>query len=264
MRKSLLIFGVALAFLAVSAPTSLAQVVDNFQAPDQGGGGGTDYLTVNTSSSTFVQGGVDAIGGTRVYYGQRISGTDSIQLGISGTQMFRMVQNPVSQGRAKLLYGYSAVNTASLDANNYTSGHTLANLNANVSASDGLLLDFGSGGTATITVTLISGSEGTAQVANVTLPAVAGSNTLLFPNLAFLANNPNINFSDIDQVVVSLDGLPNSTNAALDNIFFAAVPEPAVLAMGSLGFVGVSAMVYRRVTTRRRRREMAKLAKLVK
>jgi len=261
MRKFLL----ALTLAICTAVPAFAQttVIDNFNSPGQPAGG-TDYLTVSTGSDNFVQGGVDAIGGTRIYYGQKFSGNNPIQLGLSATQSFRFVENPVSQGRAKLLYGYSAVNTASLDANNYTTGHTLASLNANVSTASGFLMDYGSGGTATVTVTLISGSEGSQQVASVTLPGPVGLTTLFFPNAAFLANNPSLNLTDIDQVVVSLDGLPGSVNTSLDNLMFSTVPEPAVLAMGGFGFVGLGTMVYRTVTARRRSRKLAKLAKMAK
>jgi len=267
MRQVFLTIGLALGLVALSATPAFAQtiVVDNFNLPAQGPGG-TDYLTVgggSGASGSFVQTGVDAIGGSRVYYGQKTnSDPATLQLGINSTQAFRFVENPVTAGRAKLLYGYTAVNNASLDANNYTTGHTLANLNLNVGLLNGVFLDYslgGNGSTGTITVSLISGSEGTPQVASVTLPIVStGFTTLAFAGPAFLANNPNLNFGDIDQIVVSMDGIPGGVNAGIDNIRFAAVPEPTVMAFGALGAAGLGGVVYRTVKSRRRRRKVAK------
>src|SRR5689334_3956081 len=142
MRRLTLVMGIALSMVAFTGAPALGQtIIDNFSLPVQPAGG-TDYLTVTGpigSSGTFVQSGVDALGGTRIYYGQKTnSDTASFQLGITGTQEYRQVANPVVSGRSKLLYGYSAVNTASLDADNYTAGHTLNNLNLNMSAGTGL------------------------------------------------------------------------------------------------------------------------------
>jgi len=261
MRKFILTLG--LAILTAAPAVAQTTVIDIFNLPTQGVGG-TDYLTVNSGSDFFVQSGVDAIGGTRVYYGQKFNGNNPVQLGLNNTQSFRFVENPVSQGRAKLLYGYSAVNVTSLDSNDYLTGHTLSRLNANVSTANGVFLDYASGGTATITVTLISGSEGAAQQASVTLPAPVGLTTLFFPKAAFTANNPSLNLSDVDEVIVSLDGLPTSLTTSLDNIMFATVPEPTVIAMGGIGFVGVGGVVARTVQLRRRRRRLAKLAKMAR
>lgn len=271
MRRFLLLMSLALGLVASTATPAHAQVIiDNFTLPTQGPGG-TDYLTIAGSagsSNNFVQPSVDALGGTRVYYAQKTNNDAStIQVGIGNSQAFRFVANPVATGRAKLLYGYSAVNNASLDANNYTGGHTLANLNLDVSGNglSQVLLNYSLGGnasTGTITVTLISNSEGSQQVASVTLPIVStGNTTLAFNQPAFVANNPNISFADIDQIVVSLDGTPGGVNVGIDDIRIAAIPEPTALALGAVGVAGLGATVYRKVTTSRRRRKAAKLAK---
>jgi len=247
--------------LAFVAGPALGQTtIDNFTLPTSGPGG-NDYLTVTGglgASASFVQPGVDAIGGTRVYYGQKTnSDPASFQLGITSTQEYRQVSNPVTAGRSKLLYGYSAVNNASLDANNYTAGHTFNSLNLNVTGTQGVTLNYGLGGnasTGTITVTLISGTGGSQQVSSVTLPIVSsGSTNLLFPTASFVANNPAINFGDIDQIVVSMDGVPQGTNASMDAIQFAAVPEPSSIALLGLTAVGCTAGMYFRKLRRKRR-----------
>jgi len=268
MRRFLVTLGLALGFLASNATPAFAQInIDNFSQPVQGPGG-TDYLTIAGgvgASNAFVQSGTDAVGGTRVYYGQKTNADPAVlQLGIGGNQAFRFIQNPVTAGRVKLLYGYSAVNISSLDSNNYTSGHTLANLNIDASGFglSTLNLDYSLGGnasTGTITVTLLSGSEGTSEQASVTLPVVStGFSTLAFNQGAFVANNPNIDFGDIDQVVVSMDGLPGGVNASIDNIRIVAVPEPTVIALGAIGVAGLGATVHRKLRSRRRRRRVAK------
>jgi len=240
-------------------------VIDNFSQPPQPPGG-TFYLVVtgaNGTSATTTQSGVDAIGGTRIYYGQKLAGatTDSILLGISGgPQAYEQFSTPGGAGRSKLLYGYSAVNTANLDANNYTTGHTFASLNLNASTGGGVALDYslGSGDTGTITVTLISGTTGgTQQVSSVQLPIVTTPGSpLLFTNAAFLASNPSLNLGDIDQIVVSVDGVNAGVNFTMDNIRLAAaaVPEPASIAL-MVGTVtlGAGGFFLRKRTVRRGR-----------
>jgi len=267
MRKLLGLF-TAVAAMVLTPCVGVAQItVDNFSLPVQPVGG-TDYVIASGTgvvSNTFTQSSVDAIGGTRIYYAQKtnISATSgSVLDGLSGTQTFRQNTAPNAAGRSKLLYGYSAVNTASLDANNYVSGHTFASLNLNASTGGGVALDYslgGSGSTGSITVTLISGTGGSQQVSNVTLPIVTtGGSTLTFTNAAFLTNNGLLNLSDIDQVVVSLDGAPAGVNATIDNVRFfgASVPEPTSIALIGLS-IGACASGYyvkRRKLLRRRRR----------
>jgi hypothetical protein len=257
MRRLSVSCGIALCFLALTGIRADAQVViDNFSLPVQGGGG-SDYVTIAGpagTSASFVQPGVDAIGGTRVYYGIKTNNdTNTIQLGISSNQAYRQVANPVASGDSKLLYGYSAVSNASLDADNYIAGHTFNSLNANVTGTTGVSLNYalgGAGSTGTITVTLISGTGGSQQLADVTLPIVStGNGSLLFSTAAFLADNPNLNFADIDQVIVSLDGTPAGVNASLDNIRFAAVPEPASLMMLGMTVAGGTMVYWRRRRT---------------
>jgi hypothetical protein len=269
MRKLLLfmaVFGVA-----VCTPNSaVAQItIDNFSQPVQPGSGTNYVIVTNTgiASSSFVQGSVDAIGATRVYYAQKTAVSpvaESVLVGMSGSQAYRQNTTPGTTGRSKLLYGYSAVNTASLDADNYTGGHTLANLNQNFSGMSSVALEYslgGNGSTGTMQVTLISGSEGTAQVATVTLPIVSAVNqTLPFTAASFLASNPSINFADVDQIVVSLNGIPAGVNAALDSIRvnIASIPEPTSIGMIGLTVSAAAGGLYyrkRRSATRRRRRQ---------
>jgi len=262
MRKFTFVAGLALSMLAFAGGPALGQTtIDNFSLPAQPAGG-TDYVTISGglgASGSLVQSGVDAIGGTRVYYAQKTnSDPASFQVGLNSTQEFRQVANPVTAGRSKLLYGYSAVNNASLDANNYTAGHTFSNLNLNVTGTTGVRLNYGLGGnasTGTITVTLISGTGISQQVSNVTLPIVSAGNALLtFPTASFVVNNPAINFGDIDQIVVSMDGVPQGTNASMDNIQFAAVPEPGSIALLGLTAIGCTTGMYFRKLRRSKRR----------
>jgi len=249
MRKFSLAMGLALSMVALTSGTALAQTtIDNFQLPGPQPVGGTDYLSISGglgATGNFVQPGVDAIGGTRVYFGQ-ITNTDnaSLQLGITNTQEFRHVENPVVSGRSKLLYGYSSVDNTAIAANNYTAGtNGFASLNRNVFGSQGVALDYalGGGSTGTITVTLISGTGGTQQVGSVTLPIVSSAFTpLLFPAAGFGA----VNFADIDQIIVSIDGLPGGVNASLDNIRFVGVPEPTSIALLSVTAIGCTAGFY--------------------
>lgn len=259
MRRFLIPMGLALSMLVpVVAPAHGQTIIDNFSLPIQSGGG-TDYLTISGglgSSGSFVQTSVDAVGGTRVYYGIKTnSDPATLQLGITNTQEYRQVANPVTAGNSKLLYGYSAVSNASLDANDYVTSQTFNSLNLNVTGTTGVAMTYGLGGgasTGTITVTLISGTTGgTQQLANVTLPIVSGSNVpLLFTSAAFLANNASLNFGDIDQIVVSVNGVPAGTNFSMDNVTFAAIPEPTSLTMlGLTAFVGAAGYY-----TRHRRR----------
>lgn len=253
MMTALLAVGVA---VLTSSPAQAQLVIDNFQLPDQTSApGGTDYLTVSGglgSSGSFVQTGTDAIGGTRVYYGIKTnSDPATFQLGINSSQAFRQVANPVTAGNSKLLYGYSAVNNAALDANNYTSGaHTFSSLNLNVTGTTGLALTYSLGGSAstgTITATLISGTSGSQQVANASLPIVSTSGSpLLFTSGSFFASNPSLNFGDIDQIVLSVNGVPAGTNFGMDNIRFAAVPEPTSLAMLAITALGVAGVAFAR------------------
>jgi len=262
MRKLTMTAVFALSLVAFTgSPVQAQLVIDNFSLPVQPPGG-TDYLTITGgtgSSNNFVQSSVDAIGGTRVYYGIKTnSDPAAFQLGISSTQEYRQVANPVTAGNSKLLYGYSAVSTASLDANNYTSGHTFNSLSQNVTGTTGLALNYGLGGSAstgTITVTLISGTGTSQQISNVTLPIVSASSAnLLFTSGAFLANNPSFSFGDVDQIVVSVNGVPAGTNFSLDNIRFAAVPEPTSLVMLGLTAVACGAGSYvRRKNSGKRR-----------
>ncbi len=246
--------GLALSIIVFLGSQARAQtIIDNFSLPAQGGSG-TDYLTITGglgSSNNLVQSGTDAIGGTRVYYGIKTnSDPAAFQLGITATQEYRQVANPVTAGNSKLLYGYSAVNTAALDANDYINGaHTFNSLNLDATGTTGVSMVYGLGGnasTGTVTVSLISGTTGgTQQLANVTLPIVSASNApLLFSSAAFLANNGSLNFADIDQVVVSINGVPAGTNFSVDNITFAAVPEPTSLAMIGLTAVTTAAGLY--------------------
>jgi len=258
------LFHLALALTAfgfAAAPVQAQTVIDNFSLPVQPPGG-TDYLTISGglgSSGSTVQTGVDALGGTRVYYGIKTnSDLAAFQLGIGATQEYRQVANPVTAGNSKLLYGYSAVSTASLDANNYTAGHTFASLNRNVTGTTGVSMVYGLGGaaaTGTIVVTLISGTGGSQQIANATLPIVsAGNAPLLFTAGSFLANNPSLNFGDIDQVVISVNGVPAGTNFSLDNITFAAVPEPTSLALLGTTMAAAAGLGWRRARSRRQGR----------
>jgi len=243
--------------------------VDTFSLPVQPMGG-TDYITLGGGigeSATFIQGGTDAIGGIRGYYAQKTNAdTASFQVGMTENQKFRQVANPVTSGRSKLLYGYSALSASSLDANNYVAGQTFASLNLNVnqSAFNSFSLDYSLGGvgqTGQVTVTFISGTGGSQQIANAVLPIFSNINTTLtLPFATFLANNPSINFSDIDQIVVSLDGVPAGVNAALDNFRFnaVAVPEPASLAlMGGTGAVCFSGWYLKRQRRAHRRSSKA-------
>jgi len=265
MRKFSLVMGFALSVIALTGGTALAQTtIDNFQVPNPQPPGGTDYLTVvggSGSSANFVQSGVDAVGGTRVYYGQKTnSDPASLQLGINNNNEYRQVENPVVAGRSKLLYGYSNVSNAALDVNDYTNAaHTFASLNLNVAGSQGVSLNYGLGGggsTGTITVTLISGTgSGSQAQASVTLPIVStGSATLLFPGALFTG----VNFADIDQIVVSLDGVPPGVNASMDNITFVGVPEPASLALLGVTAVGCTTGFY----VRNRKRQLSRSRKL--
>jgi len=118
------------------------------------------------------------------------------------------------------------------------------NLNVNPSLFGSFSLEYGLGGNASagqVMVSLISGTGGSQQLASAILPIFSNFNTTLtFPYALFVASNPAINFSDIDQIVVSLDGVPPGTNASLDTLRFnaVAVPEPASLAlMGATGAV---------------------------
>jgi len=263
MRKLTLAMGLTLGLVAcMGSPATAQTIIDNFSQPVQPPGG-TDYLTITGplgSAGTFVQTGVDAIGGTRVYYGQKTNAdAASLQLGITSTQEYRQIANPVVSGRSKLLYGYSAVNTASLNADNYTAGHTLSNLNLNASGGSGIRLNYALGGvgsTGSITVTVISGSESSQQVSSVTLPIVSSAGSLLvFPNLAFQAANPSINLADVDQIVVSLNGTPAGVNASIDNIQVSAVPEPASILLLGVTAVGCTAGYY--VRNRKARKRLA-------
>lgn len=254
MRKIAITLGLVLGTMVWTGPAHGQLIVDNFSLPVQGPGG-TDYLTVSGgpgTSGSFVQTSVDALGGIRVYYGIKTnSDAATFQLGISSNQEYRQVANPVASGNSKLLYGYSAVSNASLDANNYTAGHTFNSLNLNVTGTTGLAMEYALGGnasTGTVIATLISGtSGGTQQVANSSLPIVSASNaTLLFTSASFLANNPNLNFGDIDQIVLSINGVPAGTNFSADNIRFAAVPEPTSLVMLGLTAVACTAGYYSR------------------
>jgi len=268
MRKVLLLL-ITLGGSVLAPAVASAQItIDNFSLPVQPPSG-TDYLIVSGTgivSGATVQPTVDAIGGTRVYYAQKTNTTattGTVLTGLTGTQAYRQGTAPNTAGRSKLLYGYSAVSTAALDVNNYTGGHTLANMNQNFSSLGSVALDYslgGSGSTGTISVTLISGSEGTAQVATATLPITTATNaTINFTRASFLASNAALNFADIDQIVVSLDGTPLGVNATIDNIRVstAAIPEPTSIAMMGLT-VGACASGYylkrRRKGTYRRRR----------
>jgi hypothetical protein len=256
MRTSWFKASFALCLISFTATPALAQVViDNFSLPPQGPTG-TDYLVVSGASGTaarFVQPAVDAIGGTRIFYGQKTNaGTSSVFLGISGgTQMFRQNVGPDTSGRSKVLYGYSEVSVSSLNGDNYTTGHTLNNLNLNVGAGSGISLSYALGGTSatgSIVVTLVSGSEGAPQVSSVTLPIVSTTNaSFTFTNAQFLANNGALNLSDIDQVIVSLNGVPPGFNATIDNIQVAAaaVPEPASIALIGLSAAGATGYFWR-------------------
>lgn len=259
--RSCITMGLALSVIVFTGGQALGQtIIDNFSLPAQGGSG-TDYLTITGgigSSGNFVQTGIDAIGGTRVYYGIKTNNdTAALQLGITSTHEYRQVANPVTAGNSKLLYGYSAVNTASLDANDYVTGQTFSSLNLGVTGTTGVSMVYSLGGTAstgTIIVTLISGTnEASQQLASVSLPIVSASNApLLFSSGAFLANNGSLNFGDIDQIVVSINGVPDGVNLSADNITFAAVPEPTSLAMLGLTTVAGGTAFYYRKRHRRR------------
>jgi hypothetical protein len=252
MRKMRLVL---IAILGLTPGLAYGQVmIDSFALPVQPTGG-TDYLMVGGamgSAASLVQGGVDAIAGTRVYYAQKTNTDPSaVMVGINDNQMYRQILPAVVAGRSKLLYGYSAVSTPALSVDDYTTGHTFNNLNLNVSLSPALVLDYALGGNAAVgmlVVTVISGREGAVQQASVSLPIVPTAHaTLNFTQAAFLASNPSINFGDIDQIVVSLNGVTPGVNAAIDDIRFAAIPEPTSLALvGFFGTGGVFCFYFRR------------------
>lgn len=254
---------VAVAFLFAQA-SAQAQIVtffsvDNFNVPagfilSQTGPG------INSALQTGL--GTNTIGGQRIAAIEITSGgTGSGDINNSNVpgQLSVNLDN-TANGRGRLYYGYN--NYVFSDPNPASTVHTFNDLNANVFAGLGLVnwsnaqFDFrftvlfdDLGGQAT--VKLVSGRGTTnEQVAQVTMnlpflvPSVNPVQDVIFTRAAFEANNPSIDWTDIDQIVFETNDGPTGRDLRIDVMGFATVPEPMTMTL--LGFSGAFSWLSRR------------------
>lgn len=252
---------VAFAFVQASAQAQIVTFfnVDNFNVPvgfilTQTGPGITSALHTGLGANT--------IGGQRIAAIEITSsgsgGGDINNSNVAG-QLSVNLDN-TANGRGRLYYGYN--NYVFSDSNPASPAHTFNDLNANVFTGLGLIngsnaqFDFrftvlfdDLGGQAT--VKLVSGRGTTnQQVAQVTVnlpllvPLVNPVQDIIFTRAAFEANNPNIDWSDIDQIVLETSDGPTGRDLRIDFMGFATVPEPMTMTL--LGFSGAFSWLSRR------------------
>jgi hypothetical protein len=233
--------------------------VDNFTNPvgfilTQNGPG------INSALQTGL-GGTNTIGGQRIVAIEFTTGTGTSDINNTNVpgQLSVNLDN-TANGRGRLYYGYD--NYVFSNSNPAAPVHTFNDLNANVFTGLGLVNGSNAlfdlrftvyfddlGGT--MTAKLVSG-RGTPsqQVAQVTVnlpflvPSVNPVQDVIFTRGAFEADNPNINWSDIDQIVLETSDGPTGRDLRIDNLGFATVPEPMTMTL--LGFSGAFSWLSRR------------------
>lgn len=260
IARTIVMVGVVLLF---NAPAH-AQIVSFFQVDNFDNPVGFILPQVGPGINSALQTGLgtsNTIGGQRIAAIEFTSGTGSADINnanVPGQLSVNLDNN--ANGRGRLYYGYNAY--VFTDPDPESGVHTFNDLNANIYTGLGLVngsnaqFDFrftvlfdDLGGT--MTVKLVSG-RGTAneEVAQVTLnlpflvPSTFPVQDVIYTRAAFEANNPNINWSDIDQIVIETNDGPTGRDLRIDNIGFATVPEPMTMTL--LGFSGAFSWLSRR------------------